>query len=141
MVDTDPDGRLTSIVLGDAAATHPDSPVDVEVASTLERYFAGDLDAIDTLEVEPVKGTEFQRAVWQELRAIPPGETITYAELAERVGRPGAFRAVGSANGANPVPIVVPCHRVVNTGGGMGGYAYGLDVKRWLLTHEDALVE
>jgi methylated-DNA-[protein]-cysteine S-methyltransferase len=104
-------------------------------AKALEAYLAGDLDALDTVEVD-LAGTPFQRSVWKALRRIPAGTTLTYAELARKVGRPKAVRAVGNANGANPVSIIVPCHRVVATGGGLGGYAYGLDRKRWLLTHE-----
>lgn len=83
-----------------------------------------------------VKGTAFQEAVWQELRRIPAGETRTYAQLAAAVGRPRAVRAAGSANGANNVAVLIPCHRVIATGGGLGGYAYGLDIKRALLDRE-----
>ncbi|HEX4847182.1 MAG TPA: methylated-DNA--[protein]-cysteine S-methyltransferase [Novosphingobium sp.] len=83
-----------------------------------------------------VKGTAFQEAVWRELRRIPLGETRTYAQLAAAVGRPKAVRAAGSANGANHVSVLIPCHRVVNTGGGLGGYAWGLDIKRKLLEKE-----
>ena len=83
-----------------------------------------------------VKGTAFQEAVWKELRCIPPGETRTYAQLAAAVGRPKAVRAAGSANGANNVAVLIPCHRVIATGGGLGGYAYGLEIKRRLLEKE-----
>lgn len=83
-----------------------------------------------------VKGTAFQEAVWRELRRIPPGETRTYAELAAAVGKPRAVRAAGSANGANNVAVLIPCHRVIRTGGGLGGYAYGLEIKRKLLEKE-----
>lgn len=83
-----------------------------------------------------VKGTAFQEAVWRELQRIPAGETRTYAQLAAAVGRPRAVRAAGSANGANNVAVLIPCHRVINTGGGLGGYAYGLDIKRKLLEKE-----
>ncbi len=83
-----------------------------------------------------VKGTAFQEAVWQELRRIPAGETRTYAQLAAAVGRPRAVRAAGSANGANNVAVLIPCHRVIATGGALGGYAYGLDIKRALLDRE-----
>ncbi|MEN9925732.1 MAG: hypothetical protein RL268_1858 [Pseudomonadota bacterium] len=83
-----------------------------------------------------VKGTAFQEAVWQELRRIPAGETRTYAQLAAAVGRPKAVRAAGSANGANNVAVLIPCHRVIATGGGLGGYAYGLEIKRKLLGKE-----
>ncbi len=84
-------------------------------------------------------GTPFQRRVWQELRAIPRGSTLTYAELASRIGRPGAARAIGSAVARNPLSIVVPCHRVVGAGGSLTGYAGGLAAKRRLLRHEGAL--
>ncbi|MDE2436176.1 MAG: methylated-DNA--[protein]-cysteine S-methyltransferase [Sphingomonadales bacterium] len=83
-----------------------------------------------------VKGTAFQEAVWRELQRIPAGETRTYAQLAAAVGRPKAVRAAGSANGANNVAVLIPCHRVINTGGGLGGYAYGLEIKRKLLQKE-----
>jgi AraC family transcriptional regulator of adaptative response/methylated-DNA-[protein]-cysteine methyltransferase len=83
-----------------------------------------------------VKGTAFQEAVWRELRRIPKGETRTYAELAAAVGKPKAVRAAGSANGANNVAVLIPCHRVIRTGGHLGGYAYGLDIKRALLEKE-----
>jgi AraC family transcriptional regulator of adaptative response/methylated-DNA-[protein]-cysteine methyltransferase len=83
-----------------------------------------------------VKGTAFQEAVWRELRRIPQGETRTYAELAAAVGKPRAVRAAGSANGANNVAVLIPCHRVIRTGGGLGGYAYGLEIKRKLLEKE-----
>ena len=99
-------------------------------------YFAGDVGAIDSLTVDPACGTPFQREVWRQLRAIPVGSTISYGELARRVGRPNAQRAVGMANASNPVALIVPCHRVIRTGGALGGYAFGLDYKRWLLAHE-----
>ena len=83
-----------------------------------------------------VKGTAFQEAVWRELRRIPAGETRSYAEIAAAVGRPGAVRAAGSANGANNVAVLIPCHRVIRSDGTMGGYAYGLDIKQQLLERE-----
>ncbi|MEH0832622.1 methylated-DNA--[protein]-cysteine S-methyltransferase [Pectobacterium cacticida] len=104
----------------------------------LRRYFEGELTIIDTLPVTFV-GTEFQRQVWQALRHIPCGEITTYGELAAQLGRPGAARAVGMANGSNPVSIVVPCHRVIGTGGALTGYAGGIQRKQWLLTHEGYL--
>lgn len=109
------------------------------VAARLVAYFDGDLAALDDIDVRFDRGTSFQRDVWFALREIPVGRTISYAELALRVGRPTAFRAVGAANGQNPVPVVVPCHRVIAAGGGLGGYAGGLDVKQWLLDHECAV--
>jgi methylated-DNA-[protein]-cysteine S-methyltransferase len=99
-------------------------------------YFEGDVDALDAIAVEPESGTAFQREVWKHLREIPAGTTISYGELARRVGRPSASRAVGLANGSNPIALIVPCHRVIRTGGALGGYGYGLDYKRWLLDHE-----
>jgi O-6-methylguanine DNA methyltransferase len=107
-----------------------------DIAEQLRAYFAGDRSSFD-LPVR-LEGTPFQVAVWSALRDIPFGETISYAELARRVGRPGASRAVGGANGRNPVAIVVPCHRVVAADGNLGGYGGGLDRKRWLLDHEGA---
>jgi len=86
-----------------------------------------------------VKGTIFQEAVWRELRKIPPGETRTYAQLAAAAGHPRAVRAAGSANGANPVSVLIPCHRVIHTGGNLGGYAWGVAIKRKLLEQEGAL--
>ena len=106
------------------------------VHDILVEYFDGDVDALDRIATEPEHGTAFQREVWKRLREIPAGTTISYGELAERVGNPQASRAVGAANGANPIALIVPCHRVIRTGGDLGGYAYGLDYKRWLLAHE-----
>jgi methylated-DNA-[protein]-cysteine S-methyltransferase len=103
----------------------------------IEAYFAGDLKAIDTLPVE-TGGTPFQREVWAALRRIPAGETRTYGQLAVEIGRPKAVRAVGLANGSNPVGIVVPCHRVIGSDGSLTGYGGGLERKRWLLAHEGA---
>ena len=85
-----------------------------------------------------VRGTAFQQAVWRELQRIPPGETRTYAQIAAAVGKPGAVRAAGSANGANNVAVLIPCHRVIRTGGALGGYAYGLERKAKLLAKEGA---
>jgi methylated-DNA-[protein]-cysteine S-methyltransferase len=99
------------------------------------RYFAGDLHAIDEIPVETA-GTAFQRSVWCELRRIPSGQSISYGKLAEQIARPKAVRAVGLANGANPVGIVVPCHRVIGSDGSLTGYGGGLERKRWLLDHE-----
>jgi len=109
------------------------------LAEAIARYFAGDLAAIDTLPVQTA-GTPFQREVWRALRDIPCGTTISYATLARRIGRPNAVRAVGSANGSNPVGIVVPCHRVIGSDGSLTGYGGGIERKRWLLRHEHALV-
>jgi methylated-DNA-[protein]-cysteine S-methyltransferase len=107
-----------------------------DVIDQLSAYFDGDRTTFDL----PTKldGTEFQRAVWAALCEIPFGETVSYAELARRVGRPDAMRAVGQANGRNPLAVVVPCHRVVAADGTLGGYGGGLARKRWLLDHEGA---
>lgn len=107
-----------------------------DVFRQLDAYFAGDLQAFD-LPLHPA-GTEFQQTVWHELVRIPYGETISYGALARRIGRPKASRAVGAANGANPIPIVIPCHRVVGSDRSLTGFGGGLDLKRWLLNHEFA---
>ena len=104
------------------------------------KYFAGELKAIDKIKVE-TNGTPFQKKVWAALRKIPPGKTTTYAALAKKVGAPRAVRAVGAANGANPIGIVVPCHRVIGTNGKLTGYGGGLHRKQWLLVHEGALTD
>ena len=104
--------------------------------TALLRFLAGETAALFAVPVD-LGGTPFQRDVWAALREIPAGSTITYAELARRVGRPRAVRAVGSANGANPVSVVVPCHRVVGKDG-LRGYAGGVARKEWLLAHEGA---
>jgi methylated-DNA-[protein]-cysteine S-methyltransferase len=101
----------------------------------LRRYFAGEIGALDEVPVA-TNGTPFQRAVWRELRAVRAGATISYAELARRIARPSAVRAVGHANGANPIGVVVPCHRVIGSDGSLTGYGGGLERKRWLLAHE-----
>ena len=108
-------------------------------ASALQRYFAGDLRALDAIEVD-TGGTAFQQSVWRALRRIPAGSTWSYARLAAEIGRPSATRAVAAANGANPVSIVVPCHRVIGSDGSLTGYGGGLPRKRWLLVHEGALL-
>lgn len=107
------------------------------LTAALAAYFAGELHAIDDLPVETA-GTAFQRTVWRALRDIPCGATISYGELARRIGKPDAVRAVGTANGANPIGVVVPCHRVIGANGTLTGYGGGLHRKRWLLDHERA---
>lgn len=108
------------------------------VAAQLQEYFAGTRTTFD-LPLEP-SGTDFQLSVWELLRNIPYGVTTSYGELARRLGDPKATRAVGAANGANPIPIIVPCHRVVGSKGELTGFGGGLDRKRWLLEHEGALM-
>ena len=105
-----------------------------DVRNDLDQYFAGRLKKFSTKLA--FNGTPFQKNVWQALRRIPCGTTISYAELARRVGDPAAVRAVGTANGANPVAVIVPCHRVIGSNGKLTGYGGGLDRKQWLLEHE-----
>jgi methylated-DNA-[protein]-cysteine S-methyltransferase len=112
--------------------THPSA-----VMHAIQAYFDGDLVAVNSLPTA-TNGTNFQRAVWDALRHIAPGETISYGMLANRIGRPSAMRAVGLATGANPIAIVVPCHRVIGANGTLTGYGGGLERKRWLLAHERA---
>ena len=138
---TDHEGELRAVL----QRYYPGTPIELEpaadphgVTSAIRAYFAGDLHAIDTLPVK-TGGTAFQREVWRELRLIPCGTTISYAELARRIGRPAAVRAVGLANGANPVGVVVPCHRVIGSNGSLTGYGGGIERKRWLLDHERQL--
>jgi methylated-DNA-[protein]-cysteine S-methyltransferase len=104
------------------------------VAQQLAAYFAGELRAFD-LSLAP-RGTDFQRAVWRALLEVPFGTTTTYGELARRIGSPNAPRAVGLANGHNPIGIIVPCHRIIGANGGLTGYGGGIERKRWLLAHE-----
>ena len=103
--------------------------------SALSAYFEGELHTLDEILCAP-DGTPFQQSVWSALRAIPAGRTMSYGGLAERLGNPKAVRAVGLANGANPIPIVIPCHRVIGADGSLTGYGGGLERKRWLLAHE-----
>ncbi|WP_067486627.1 methylated-DNA--[protein]-cysteine S-methyltransferase [Actinomadura hibisca] len=112
----------------------PSAPVFDPVAEQLAAYFAGGLTAFD-LPLD-LRGTPFQQRVWTALQSIPYGETITYGQLAEEIGKPSASRAVGLANGRNPVGLIVPCHRVVGSTGSLTGYGGGLDRKRYLLDFE-----
>lgn len=114
------------------------APAPTSLADCIEAYFAGALTALDDIVCES-SGTPFQRRVWKALRAIPAGATTTYGALARSMDMPNASRAVGLANGANPIAIVVPCHRVIGANGALTGYAGGLHRKQWLLQHERAL--
>jgi methylated-DNA-[protein]-cysteine S-methyltransferase len=105
------------------------------LSAAVSAYFAGDLRALDDLPVSQ-PGGDFQQAAWKIMREVPPGETITYAELAARAGNPKAVRAAGSACARNLIAPIVPCHRILRTGGTLGGYYYGLPTKEWLLAHE-----
>jgi methylated-DNA-[protein]-cysteine S-methyltransferase len=141
LVLIDDEDRLAGLYVGGEpgapavdAAWRPAGPAASAARQQLDAYFAGELTDFD-LEVAP-SGTPFQLEVWSALSAIPYGETVSYRDVADEVGRPHASRAVGQANGHNPISIVIPCHRVVAAGGGLGGYGWGLDRKRWLLDHE-----
>jgi len=107
------------------------------VRRPFEAYFDGETTALDAVPRQ-AEGTAFQRGVWEILPTIPAGETLSYAALAARLGRPTAVRAVGLANGSNPIALVLPCHRVIGTNGSLTGYGGGLHRKRWLLAHEGA---
>jgi AraC family transcriptional regulator of adaptative response/methylated-DNA-[protein]-cysteine methyltransferase len=133
----DDDGRLLADLHAEfprAAGIERDDGALKERAAAVLRNLAGSQPHLD-LPID-IRATSFQRRVWEAIRAIPYGETRTYAEIAAAVGAPAAARAVGQACGANPVSIIIPCHRVVASGGGLGGYGWGLERKRWLLRHE-----
>jgi len=115
----------------------PSAVAPAEIRQPIEAYFQGEISALDRVPVQ-TNGTAFQQETWTALREIPAGSTISYGDLAARIGRPGASRAVGLANGSNPVAVVVPCHRVIGANGTLTGYGGGLDRKRWLLAHEQA---
>lgn len=148
LVVTDADGAVRAL---DFAGYEPRmmrllarhwGPVDLtpgrapeRVRAAIAAYFAGDLTALDGLEVK-TNGTAFQREVWAALRRIPAGTTVSYGGLAQAIGRPKAVRAVGLANGGNPVGVIVPCHRVIGANGTLTGYAGGVERKRALLEHE-----
>ena len=147
---TDADGALRALDFADYSermrrllARHYGSvelisgPAPAALIVALDAYFGGDLTALDAVPVA-TGGSTFQRSVWAALRAIPPGRTTSYGALAAALGNPGASRAVGLANGANPIGIVVPCHRVIGASGALTGYAGGVERKRWLLAHEAA---
>ena len=119
----------------DSSEPEPDHPVLRETARQLRLYFAGNLRTFE-LPLNPI-GTAFQQRVWQALREVPYGETRSYSEIAMRIGSTKAVRAVGAANGRNPIPIVIPCHRVIGLNGKLTGFGGGLPVKRFLLALEN----
>ena len=142
------EGRVCALSFGRAGETasvvrrwYPDETVVTEsrdpggTVTALTRYFDGDLDALDALAIE-LHGTAFQQRVWQQLRTVSAGRTASYADIARAIGAPAAVRAVGAANGSNPVALIVPCHRIIGSNGRLTGYGGGLDRKRWLLDHE-----
>ena len=131
------DGALTRLYMSPFhldSAWEPDPDALAEPVRQLAEYFAGERRDFD-LRLAP-EGTPFERSVWEELRRIPFGETRSYGEIAQAIGRPGAARAVGRANGANPIPIVVPCHRVIGSDGSLTGFGGGLEAKSRLLEIE-----
>ena len=115
--------------------TLEESPTPSSIKRALNKYFAGDTEALSQITTV-MPGTPFQQSVWTALRTIPAGKTTTYGEIARQIGSPTASRAVGAANGANPIPIVVPCHRVIGADGSLTGYGGGEPRKKWLLDHE-----
>jgi O-6-methylguanine DNA methyltransferase len=125
--------RMLRKQYGDAVVR--ERPERLGIRERLEAYFAGDLHALDDVPTQ-TSGTAFQEAVWSALRMIPVGTTTSYGALANGLGNPGAMRAVGLANGSNPVAIVIPCHRVIGADGTLTGFGGGLDRKAWLLRHE-----
>ena len=116
----------------------PNCTPNTATRELLQAYLQGDLLALTRIAID-LHGTAFQLRVWRALLAIAPGQTRSYGEVAKSIGMPGASRAVGNANGANPISLVIPCHRVIQGDGSLGGYAAGRERKRWLLTHEGAL--
>ncbi|HEY4030544.1 MAG TPA: methylated-DNA--[protein]-cysteine S-methyltransferase [Caulobacteraceae bacterium] len=129
--------RLMERYYGPDAVTLAQSGADSLIRAKLVAYVAGDIGAIDDITTHTT-GTAFQRRVWAALREIPAGQTWSYGQLAAHVGEPGAARAVGLANGSNPIGVVVPCHRVIGANGTLTGYGGGIERKRWLLRHEGA---
>lgn len=127
--------RLLRLHYGADGVELRDGRMPASVRDALTAYFGGDLSAIEALPVA-TSGTAFQQEVWRALRAIPAGETRSYSGLAREIARPLAVRAVGLANGANPIGVVVPCHRVIGKNAALTGYGGGIERKRWLLTHE-----
>jgi len=132
--------RMQSLLARQYGEVHLRAAQDPGGASrAVQAYFAGDFRALDVFPVAS-QGTAFQQLVWRTLRDIPCGATWSYGELARRIGNPAASRAVGLANGSNPIAIAVPCHRVIGTNGDLTGYGGGMERKRWLLMHEGALL-
>jgi methylated-DNA-[protein]-cysteine S-methyltransferase len=132
-----PDGGLAALRFGATRAQA--APVCERVGRQLEAYFAGELEAFD-VELSPQSGSAFEQTVWEALARIPYGTTTTYGELAAQIGHAGKARAVGWANSRNPIPVIVPCHRVIGAKGKLTGYAGGLAVKEQLLRLEGALL-
>ena len=130
--------QLLRLQYGDAVLQN--APASDHIKAALKAYFAGELASLDSIEWR-VAGTAFQRKVWTALRTIPVGTTTSYGALAAQLDMPAAVRAVGHANGSNPISIVVPCHRVIGANGSLTGYGGGLQRKRWLLQHEGVVLK
>lgn len=131
------DGFITRVsFLKDEPTLSSSNPILDECIKQLGEYFNGTRKAFD-LPLGP-NGTDFQRTVWEELQNIPIGQTISYMDLAKRLGDPKVIRAAGTANGKNPIAIIIPCHRVIGSDGSLTGYAGGLERKQWLLEHESS---
>jgi methylated-DNA-[protein]-cysteine S-methyltransferase len=129
-------GRLSRVAFAASAEARSSEPLLLEAEAQLHAYFAGELERFE-LPLGP-RGTAFQLSVWEALLEIRYGSTISYSELAAAIGRPSACRAVGAANGRNPLAVIVPCHRVIGAAGGLTGYGGGLERKRMLLALEAA---
>ena len=134
LLRADDEGRLTELYLRHGGAVDTGGPFDA-AREQLDAYFAGELEAFDLPLA--AHGTDFQKRVWDQLTRIPFGETISYSELARRLDDPKLVRAVGLANGRNPISIIIPCHRVIGADGSLVGYGGGLERKKWLLEHEE----
>jgi methylated-DNA-[protein]-cysteine S-methyltransferase len=147
------DERVCALRFGDeqqaltAALKHRDPSLDIAknrdpggAVGALRSYFSGKIDALDDIAVD-MDGTAFQKQVWAALRTVRAGRTASYMDIARAIGMPSAVRAVGAANGANPVAVIVPCHRIIGSSGSLTGYGGGLPRKRWLLEHEGVLLK
>lgn len=128
------DNGITALSLEQEQLHSDTHPHLTQAASQLEEYFTNKRTTFDLPLA--INGTDFQRNVWQALQAIPFGHTASYADIASTINNPKAVRAVGSANNRNPLPIIIPCHRIIGKNGSLTGYAYGLEIKQWLLNHE-----
>jgi methylated-DNA-[protein]-cysteine S-methyltransferase len=136
---TTDEAELTGLIPRQTLESGPTDDTDTDLQPAIDAaraYFDGDLAAIDTVEVEQHGGGAFLDHAWDVLRTVVAGDIVTYREFAERAGRPAAIRAAASACGRNAAALFVPCHRIVRTDGSLGGYRYGLDIKRWLRAHE-----
>jgi methylated-DNA-[protein]-cysteine S-methyltransferase len=131
--------RSLRIIKGAYPESKQNPPIIQQIRSQLDEYFAGKRKRFEIPLL--TQGTEFQKQVWEELQNIPYGKTISYAQLAQAVDRPKACRAVGSANGRNRIAIIIPCHRVIASDGTLGGYAYGLEIKKKLLDLENKICD